>query len=101
ARAQGDPERADRKESRIPMVCCPLPSRPGRMLRNLLLAATSTLFALLLMGGPLRLRYEPPPIWIEPQTKHLRSPLLGWVLPPSTHSYTIHAPVPVNPIGLP
>jgi lysophospholipase L1-like esterase len=70
------------------------------MLRNLLLAAASLVFALLLMEGALRLRYEPPPTWIEPQTKHLRSPLLGWVLPPGSRSYTIDAPVAVNSIGL-
>jgi lysophospholipase L1-like esterase len=48
----------------------------------------------------LRTVYEPPPVWIQPQTRHLESPLLGWVLPPSTQSFTIDKPVSVNSLGL-
>ncbi|CAG0956842.1 hypothetical protein GPROT1_00518 [Gammaproteobacteria bacterium] len=70
------------------------------MIRNLLLLAASVLLACLAMEGALRLLYEPPPTWEEPQTRHLESPLLGWVLPPSSRSYTIDAPVHVNSIGL-
>lgn len=70
------------------------------MFRNYFLATMFALLALVGAEGVLRIFYEPPPTWGEPQTKHLRSPLLGWTLPPNSHSYTIDAPVAINSIGL-
>jgi lysophospholipase L1-like esterase len=70
------------------------------MLRNLSLLAAASLVLLLLLEGVARLFWAVPPTWIEPQTRHLRSPLLGWVLPPGSESYTIDAPVRVNSLGL-
>jgi hypothetical protein len=70
------------------------------MIRKLTLALASIALSLVLMEGMLRLVFEPPPVWIEPQVQHLRSPLLGWVLPPNSQSFTIDAPVTVNSLGL-
>ena len=70
------------------------------MLRNLTLLTVSFLVTCALMEGVLRLFYAVPPTWVEPQTRHLKSPLLGWVLPPSSESFTIDAPVRVNALGL-
>lgn len=70
------------------------------MIRNLILLAASFLITCALMEGVLRLFYAVPPTWREPQTRHLKSPLLGWVLPPSSESFTIDAPVRVNALGL-
>ena len=46
-------------------------------MKNLLLLTASLAFAFALMEGVLRLFYEPPPLWKEPQIQHLHSPLLG------------------------
>lgn len=70
------------------------------MLRNLTLLGASIALTLGLLESILRLFYAVPPTWIEPQTRHLKSPLLGWVLPPSSESFTIDAPVRVNSLGL-
>ena len=70
------------------------------MIRNLSLVAVSFLLTCVLMEGILRLFYAVPATWHEPQTRHLESPLLGWVLPPSSESFTIDAPVSVNALGL-
>lgn len=48
----------------------------------------------------LRQWVAPPPVWKEPQTRHIRSPLLGWVLPEGTTSFSIDEPVLINSIGL-
>ena len=61
----------------------------------------STLFAVVFMELALRLIYEPAPEWIEPQVRHDRSPLLGWVLPRNEkEAYTIDALVQTNSLGL-
>lgn len=73
--------------------------RAEHLARVMLLVGTLAVLALVGELG-MRLFYAVPPTWIEPQTRHLRSPLLGWVLPPSSHSYTIDAPVSVNSLGL-
>jgi hypothetical protein len=70
------------------------------MLRNLSLLGAVLLGLLLLLEAVARLVWPVPPTWIEPQTRHLHSPLLGWVLPPGSESYTIDAPVRVNSLGL-
>jgi lysophospholipase L1-like esterase len=71
------------------------------MLRNLSLLGAALLMLLLLLEAVARLFWPVPPTWFEPQTRHLHSPLLGWVLPAgSTESYTIDAPVHVNSLGL-
>ena len=70
------------------------------MLRNLSLLGAALLAMLLLLEGVARLFWPVPPTWIEPQIRHLHSPLLGWVLPPGSESYTIDAPVRVNSLGL-
>lgn len=64
----------------------------------LLVATSAVVFVLLEVV--LRTIYEPAPIWIEPQIRHLRSPLLGWVLPPGGSGYNIDSHVRVNQIGL-
>lgn len=68
--------------------------------RNLLLLGTVTAFMCALLEGVLRWIYPVPPPWLEPQIRHLRSPMLGWVLPPGARGYTIDAPVTVNALGL-
>jgi lysophospholipase L1-like esterase len=68
--------------------------------QNLILACVSLLLAFAAMELGLRRAYPLPAPWLEPQTRHLQSPLLGWVLPPSSQSYTIDAPVDVNSHGL-
>jgi lysophospholipase L1-like esterase len=70
------------------------------MLRNLSLFGAALLTTGLLLEAIARLVWPVPPTWIEPQTRHLHSPLLGWVLPPGSTSYTIDAPVKVNSHGL-
>lgn len=70
------------------------------MARNLLLLATSIVFALVCGEGSLRLVYEQPRLWRDPQLKHLRSPLLGWVLPSGGEFFSIDAPVTINSRGL-
>lgn len=70
------------------------------MLRNLTLLGVSLAIACGLLELVLRLFYAVPPTWIEPQTRHLPSPLVGWVLRPGTDSFTIDAPVHVNALGL-
>lgn len=70
------------------------------MLRNLALLAVSIGITLLGMELVLRLFYDVPPTWHEPQIRHLPSPLLGWVLPPGAQAWTIDAPVSVNSLGL-
>ena len=76
-------------------------SNPSQALKNLLLMAGSVAFAVLLLEGALRLFYETPPIWKEPQVQHLHSPLLGWVLPANTHHFfSIDMPVSINSAGL-
>ncbi len=66
----------------------------------MVLAALSLGIALVLTECVLRLFYEPPPIWRDPQVKHLESPLLGWVHAPSSHGYSIDVPVSINSAGL-
>ena len=68
--------------------------------KNLVLFAVSVGMALLLTEWALRQFYEVPPIWREPQMKHLESPLLGWVQPANSRSYSIDAPVSINSAGL-
>jgi lysophospholipase L1-like esterase len=68
--------------------------------KNLVLLAVSVGVALLLTEGALRLFYEVPPIWREPQIKHLESPLLGWVQPANSRFYSIDAPASINSAGL-
>jgi lysophospholipase L1-like esterase len=70
------------------------------MLRNLSLLGAVLAAMGLLLEGVARMVWPVPPTWHEPQTRHLRSPLLGWVLPPGSSSYTIDAPVSVNSHGL-
>jgi len=70
------------------------------MLRNLSLLGAVIAALLLLLEGVARLFFPVPPTWLEPQTRHLHSPLLGWVLPPGSESFTIDAPVRVNSLGL-
>ena len=71
------------------------------MLRNLSLLGAILVALLLVLEGAARLVWPVPPTWIQPQTRHRLSPLLGWVLPPgSTESFTIDAPVHVNSLGL-
>ncbi len=67
---------------------------------NLILLAVSLLAAFAVLEGVLRLFYAVPPSWREPQVRHLESPLLGWVLPPNSRSYSIDAPVAINSAGL-
>jgi hypothetical protein len=57
--------------------------------KNLLLGTISIGIALLLTEAVLRLFYEVPPIWREPQNKHLESPLLGWVQVANSKSFSI------------
>lgn len=55
----------------------------------------------LLAEGALRLFFDSPPTWKEPQVRHLESPLLGWVLPAGTDNFfTIDQPVSTNSAGL-
>jgi lysophospholipase L1-like esterase len=68
--------------------------------KNLVLFAVSVGIALFLVEWPLRLFYELPPIWKEPQIKHLESPLLDWVQDENSRSYSIDAPVSINSAGL-
>ena len=70
------------------------------MLRNFSLLGVALAAMALLLEAVARLVWPVPPTWIEPQTRHLRSPLLGWVLPPGLESFTIDAPVHVNSLGL-
>jgi lysophospholipase L1-like esterase len=70
------------------------------MLRNLSLFGAVLLAMGLLLEAAARMVWAVPPTWREPQTTHLKSPLLGWVLPPNSESFTIDAPVRVNSIGL-
>ena len=70
------------------------------MLRNLTLLGVSLAITCGLVELVLRIFYAVPPTWVEPQTRHLRSPQVGWVLPPSSDSFTIDAPVHVNSLGL-
>jgi len=41
-----------------------------------------------------------PPVWKTPQSYHIPSPLLGWVLPEGTTSFSIDQPVRINSLGL-
>lgn len=70
------------------------------MRRELLLLAVSIGLSALVLEGLLRLAFPPAPPWVEPQTRYLESPLLGWVLEPGSRSYTIDAPVAVNSHGI-
>jgi lysophospholipase L1-like esterase len=70
------------------------------MLRNLSLLGVALLAMGLLLEAAARLVWPVPPTWIQPQTYHLHSPLLGWVLPPGLQAYTIDAPVRINSLGL-
>ena len=65
-------------------------------------ALAAVTLALMALAGEATLRalYPLPPTWLEPQTKHLYSPLLGWVLPPGSRSFVLDAPVSVNSLGL-
>ncbi|MEZ4330525.1 MAG: GDSL-type esterase/lipase family protein [Myxococcota bacterium] len=67
---------------------------------KLLLLSVSVLVSFLMLEGMLRLIYDVPPRWIEPQTVHLLDPRLGWILPANDHSFTIDAPVDTNSHGL-
>jgi lysophospholipase L1-like esterase len=75
-------------------------ARRAGWIANVLLAGATLLVAAGAGECAMRLAFPRPPRWVEPQTKHLESPLLGWVLPPGTRSYTIDAPVSVNALGL-
>jgi len=68
--------------------------------KKLLLLGFCLVLLVLLSEVVLRFFFAVPPIWREPQIRHLRSPLLSWVLPPGSRSYTIDAPVAVNSLGL-
>ncbi len=70
------------------------------MLRNFSVLGVALASMLLLLEAVARVVWAVPPMWIQPQTRHLHSPLLGWVLPPGSDSYTIDAPVHVNSLGL-
>lgn len=70
------------------------------MLRNLSVLGAALAAMGLLLEAVARLFWPVPPTWIQPQTRHLHSPLLGWVLPPGSESFTIDAPVRVNSLGL-
>jgi len=70
------------------------------MLRNLSLFGAALVAMGVLLEGVSRLIWDVPPTWHEPQTRHLRSPLLDWVLPPGSTSFTIDQPVQVNSHGL-
>lgn len=70
-------------------------------MRNLILLGLAVLCGAAIMELALRQIYAPPPVWREPQIRHLRSPLLGWVLPPGhAGSFSIDAPVRTNALGL-
>lgn len=60
----------------------------------------SALLSFALLEGALRLLYEVPPTWEDPQTRHLLDRQLGWILPANDHSFTIDAPVDTNSHGL-
>jgi lysophospholipase L1-like esterase len=70
------------------------------MLRNLTLLGVSLAITCALLELVLRLFYPVPATWIDPQVHHLKSPLVGWVLPPGAEAWTIDAPVHVNSLGL-
>ena len=70
------------------------------MLRNLTLLGISVALTLVGLELVMRLFYPVPPTWHDPQIRHLKSPLVGWVLPPSSDGWTIDAPVRVNSLGL-
>jgi lysophospholipase L1-like esterase len=67
---------------------------------KLTLAAVTFALMLLASEATLRSLYPLPPTWLDPQTTHLHSPLLGWVLPPGSRSFVLDAPVSVNSLGL-
>ncbi len=67
---------------------------------KLLVLGMSILISVLAVEGALRLLYDVPPNWLEPQTQHLEEPLLGWILPQNDRSFTIDAPVRTNSLGL-
>lgn len=70
------------------------------MFKRFLALGLSVLFSTLAVEGALRLIYEVPPDWIEPQTRHVVDADLGWILPVNDDSYTIDAPVRTNSLGL-
>lgn len=71
------------------------------MKAKLLALGFSALIAVIFTELALRMIYEPPPTWLEPQVHHERSPLLGWVLPRNlTDAWVIDAPVRTNALGL-
>lgn len=70
------------------------------MRKRLLALFVSTSFSFLVLEGALRLLYEVPPDWPEPQTRHLVDPIIGWILPRHDRSFTIDAPVSTNSLGL-
>lgn len=70
------------------------------MKTKLFAMALSILISLVLIEASLRLLYEVPPDWEEPQTQHLLDSQLGWILPQNDRSFTIDAPVETNALGL-
>ena len=73
----------------------------GSVVKTKLFAmALSILISLVLIEASLRLLYEVPPDWEEPQTQHLLDSQLGWILPQNDRSFTIDAPVETNALGL-
>ncbi|MBK7947576.1 MAG: hypothetical protein IPK00_02260 [Deltaproteobacteria bacterium] len=67
---------------------------------KLLVLALSISISIVLVEAALRLLYDVPPDWEEPQTRHLLDPQLGWILPHDDQSFTIDAPVETNSLGL-
>ena len=67
---------------------------------KLLVLGMSILISVLAVEGVLRLLYDVPPDWLEPQVQHLEEPMLGWILPQNDQSFTIDAPVRTNSLGL-
>lgn len=70
------------------------------MRTRLIALFVSSVLSLVLVEGALHLLYESPSQWVEPQTRHLVDPTLGWILPRNDQSFTIDAPVSTNSLGL-
>jgi lysophospholipase L1-like esterase len=73
--------------------------RRALLLRTLLLAVSLAL-TLGIMEAVLQRIYPPRPRLPDPQTRYIESPLLGWVLPPNSESFSIEARVRVNSLAL-
>lgn len=67
---------------------------------KLIVLFVSIVVSCVFLEAALRLIYEMPPEWREPQTVHLLDPKLGWILPANDRSFTIDALVETNSHGL-